>query len=108
VVEPPTPPAPAADDSPSLHPGDIAQVFDVQHPWHGYVAMIEEVRPWGFGLLLLAPVPGRPGSVEWRERFKRPQLLQVGVAALIPPDVAAARRDSIETARLIEEEKANG
>jgi hypothetical protein len=80
-------------------PGDIVQVIDKTHGWVGMTAIIEQTRAWGFELYLCSPT-----GLEWRERAKREQFAVIGVAILVSPAIAAARRDAVETARILADE----
>lgn len=98
------PDAPAttpAADTPQIHPGDIVQVTDKDHPTFTAFVLVDSVRRWG----VTGEVWLSAGSfVPLRLRYD--QFAHVGTAALLPPDVLAARRDSIETARIVADEAA--
>lgn len=80
-------------------PGDVVQVTDAKHPWSGMICIIEQTRAWGVELYLCSPT-----GIEWRERAKADQVGVIGAAVLAPPGIAAARRDAVETARLLADE----
>lgn len=99
-----------------VHPGDVVQITDNRHQLLGCVAICYQVYSWGIHANLRIPgrmgdtpgtvivMPGRDSTVDITERLKPGQFMVVGTAVLLPPDVIAARRDSIETARLVAEE----
>lgn len=95
----------SASEPPVPHPGDVAQVTDPAHPWHGIVGIVDAVHSWGIHISLLFPDTARAGRViEGVERLKPGQFVVIGAAPLLKPAVLAARRDSLETARIVAEE----
>lgn len=95
----------AASEPPIVHPGDVVQVIDAAHPWHGIVAITDATHSWGIHISLLFPDTARAGRViEGVERLKPGQFAVIGAAPLLKPAVLAARRDSLETARVVAEE----
>jgi hypothetical protein len=111
-------PAGAAETVLVVHPGDIVQVTDPAHPWKGLILLVEATHGWGIHGQLQAPgrlgdkpgtvnvVAGDNSTVTWVERFKPGQFAVCGAAAIMPPEVAAARRASIETAAEVAREAA--
>lgn len=80
-----------------VHPGDVIQDRD------GLLYLVTECHGWGVGAIL-----------RWRDgedvrehyfRFKPGSFALAGAGAILPPHVAAARRDSIATMRDVERDR---
>jgi hypothetical protein len=95
----------ATDDTLIVHPGDIIQGTQ-QGPSHGHLFLVTETHRWGVGAVHRWSEHGADKETYWR--FKAGQFAVVGVAPLMPPEVAAARRDSVEGALAVAREKAEG
>jgi hypothetical protein len=98
-------PPEATDERAAIHPGDVVQVTEQGHALYGSFGLVRELHGWGLGVDFLAvtETAGRVGITY--QRLKRSELAAIGAALIMPPDILSARRDSIETARLIEQEK---
>lgn len=101
----PDPPPAAIPEPPPIHPGDIIQVTAQGSPWRGAIGLVRERHSWGVGVDFLAvtETTGRIGVTY--QRFKVPEVAVIGEAAIMPPELLAARRDALETERLVREEK---
>lgn len=99
---PEQPAAPAAEDTVTVHPGDILQITDSKHPGLGCVLIAEGCHKWGVGATLRWFAGER--TMEAYIRLKPGQFSVTGAAAVLSPETLAARRASIETARLVAEE----
>jgi hypothetical protein len=86
----------ATDDTLIVHPGDIIQ-GTAQGPTHGHLFLITETHSWGVGAV--ARWHERGTDRETYNRFKPGTFAVCGAAAILPPDVVAARRDSVAAAR---------
>jgi hypothetical protein len=91
----------ATDAIQIVHPGDIIQGTQ-QGPAHGHLFLVTETHRWGVGALARWYEGG--GDHETYYRLKPGQFAVVGAAAILPPEVAAARRDSIANAREVARE----
>lgn len=91
----------ATEQTVTVHPGDIIQGIE-PGPHHGHFFLVTECRRWGVG----AVQRWRDGDEDHEvySRFKPPQFALVGTAHILPPPVAAARRDSIRTAQTVAKE----
>lgn len=91
----------ATDNTLIAHPGDIIQGTQ-QGPSHGHLFLITETHRWGVGAVARWFADG--ADQETYHRFKPGTFAICGAAAILPPEVAAARRDSIATARTLARE----
>jgi hypothetical protein len=99
------PPATQQAESITVHPGDIVQITDKGHAWHGTTSIVEATHNWGIHIQMLFPNLHKPGTmINAQERLKPGQFAVCGTAAILPPEILARRRDSLETARLLAEE----
>lgn len=80
-------------------PGDLIQVVDQAHEQYRAVMLASEVHGWGVGATMPALLNDR--LVESYHRLRRAQLVVVGTAFLMPPEVLERRRAAVETARLV-------
>lgn len=87
----------------AVHPGDIIQAT-VQGPIHGHFLFVTETQRWGVGAVLRWFDPDLQEDREVYHRMKPGTFAVVGTAAIMPPEVAAARRDSLATARAVARE----
>lgn len=95
----------ATEETVIVHPGDIIQATQ-QGPIHGHLLFVSETHRWGVGAVLRWPDPDLQEDREVYHRMKPDTFVKVGTAAIMPPDVAAARRDSIATQRAVQREVA--
>lgn len=72
--------------APLVLPGDAIQIITATHPWHASLAIVEQTRSWGVELMTPA--------VQFRAKLD--DLHVLGPAALLPPEVLAARRAALE------------
>lgn len=94
----------ATEETLIVHPGDIIQATQ-QGPIHGHLFLVSETHRWGVGAVMRWTDDGE--DRETYHRFTDPAaFVVVGTAHLLPPDVAARRRDSVATQRTVEREKA--
>lgn len=91
----------ATEETVIAHPGDIIQGTQ-QGPTHGHLFLITETHRWGVGAV--ARWHDDATDHETYNRFKPGTFAVCGAAAILPPEVAAARRDSIATARALARE----
>lgn len=91
----------ATEEAQTVHPGDIIQGTQ-QGPHHGHLFLVTETHRWGVGVL--ARWHEDEEDREVYHRMKPGTFAVVGAAYILPPDVAAARRDSIATARTLAKE----
>lgn len=73
-------------------PGDVVQITADGSPWQGYFGLVEAVPQWGVKINL----PQADGAVV-PLRMKADQIARVGVAPLMPPEIAEARASYIAT-----------
>jgi hypothetical protein len=92
----------ATDETIIAHPGDIIQSTMQGHWSHGLLFMIDQTRSWGVEASMLYRQAGEEFVVPMR--FKPGTFAICGAAAIVPPEIAAARRDSIATARAVARE----
>lgn len=88
----------ATEEATAVHPGDIIQ--DSQ----GLLYLASEVHGWGVGAVQRFAHQG--DVLEAYHRLKPGQFVVVGAAHMLPPELAAARKDSIATERAIAKEAA--
>lgn len=89
----------------NTHPGDIIQITNPAHDWHPALLVVQESKKWG--LQAFAFVPRNDGQTQQNPiRLKWGVFQKVGECAVLPADLLAARRDSIETARQVAAEQA--
>lgn len=93
----------ATDETLIVHPGDIIQGTQ-QGPQHGHLFLVTEPRTRHVGAVARWHADG--ADQETYHRFQPGTFAVVGAAAILPPEVAAARRDSIATQRLLDAERA--
>jgi hypothetical protein len=91
----------ATTEALTVHPGDIVQGTQ-QGPTHGHLFLVTETHRWGVGAV--ARWHENDVDRETYNRLKPGTFAVCGAAAVLPPEVAAARRDSIATARQIARE----
>lgn len=105
-----TEPAPASEESETLvvHPGDVIQITDQKHVGVGCFLLVEGCYKWGIGATLHWLNSNQSGAMQSYHRLRPGQFAVVGAAAILTPDLLAARRDSVETARLVAQEAATG
>ena len=92
----------ATEDTIIVHPGDIIQ-GTAQGPQHGHLFLVTEPRATHVGALARWHQDG--DDHEHYHRFKPGTFAVVGEAAIMPPELLAARRDSIRTQREVERER---
>lgn len=92
-----------ATDQTDPLPGHIIQITDPGHWSHAHLALVDGVKRWGVTASIRYPL-GAVGDQEIPLRLKRDKFVIVGVAALVPPDVAEARRAAIATAQALSAE----
>ena len=85
----------------AFFPGDLVQVTDPKHEWHGVVGMVVATPSWGLQL-----EQHQPRGTVAANRAALDQIVLVGTAAILPPSVAAARRDAVATWQLVQAERA--
>ena len=93
----------ATEETLIVHPGDIIQ-GTVQGPQHGHLFLVTETHTRHLGAVARAFMNG--ADVEAYHRLRPGTCDVVGAAAILPPEVAAARRDSIATQRQLDAERA--
>ena len=86
-----------------VHPGDVVQITQADHRYRAALGIVQECHGWGVGVNLIAISNGRP--VEAYERLRPGQFVVIGSAFLMPPEVAAARKASIEHAEDLARER---
>ncbi len=92
----------ATEETVIVHPGDIIQ-GTIQGPQHGHLFLVTECQRWGVGGVARWHQDG--DDHEHYHRFKPGTFAVVGAAAILPPELAGARRDSIKTQQLVERER---
>lgn len=92
----------ATDETIIVHPGDILQGTE-QGPQHGHLFLVTETHRWGAGAVARWHHDGDDHEVY--HRFKPGTFAVVGAAHILPPEVAAARRDSLATQRQLAKEQ---
>jgi hypothetical protein len=86
-----------------VHPGDIIQITDSAHELQRALLIVHETHAWGVGAMVQAL---RGGELqEAYQRIKPGTFAVVGAALLLPEDVTAARRASVEHAREVTREQ---
>lgn len=88
----------------NTHPGDIIQITHPAHDWHPMLLLVDESKKWGVLAIAFQVKPDGSGVGQYPIRLKWGVFQKVGEAVVLPADMLAARRDSIETARLVGEE----
>jgi hypothetical protein len=91
----------ATDESIDVHPGDIIQGTQ-PGPTHGHLFLVTETHSRHVGAVSRWFDDGT--DHETYSRFKPGTFAVVGAAAILPPEVAADRRDSLATAKLVARE----
>lgn len=94
-----------ATEAPAPLPGDIIQITDADLWCHAHFALVEEVRRWGVSAVFRFP-SGRNQAAETFIRLKPDQFVVCGAAALLPPQVAAARQACVQTAQEVAADEA--
>lgn len=86
----------------TVHPGDVVQITDQKHAAFGCLLIVEQCHSWGLG----ATMHWADKTRLWESyhRLKPGQFALVGAAAIVKPDVLAARRDSLGTQELVRSE----
>jgi hypothetical protein len=93
ATDPPRPPL----------PGDIVQVIDKADRFYLALLIVQTARTWGVQAEMPAfDADGKPAVIYARLREGSYQV--VGTAALVSGELAQARRDAEETARLVAKE----
>lgn len=86
----------------AVHPGDLVQIIDKADARFGAILLVQEARRWGVGGIMQA-LQGQQ-LVESYQRVKPAQFAVVGAAAVMSPEVAGARADSLKTAQAAAQE----
>lgn len=94
----------ATDQTPDPLPGDVIQITDIEHWGHSHLGLIMEVRRWGAGVVVRCPGDQGGPDKETYVRLSREKFVVIGPAAIIPGELASARRDAIETAAAVARE----
>lgn len=94
----------ATDPIPDPLPGDILQIIDESHRDYTLLAVIEEVRSWGVGAVITHAAPEGQPPHRLYTRLKREQFVVCGNAALVPGELAEARKQAIATAEAVARE----
>lgn len=94
----------ATDQAPEPFPGDIIQITDIEHWGHSHLALVQEVRRWGAGVVIRCPGEQGGPTTETYVRLSRRQFVICGNAALLPGDLAEARQQAIATAQAVARE----
>ncbi len=91
----------ATEETLIVHPGDIIQATQ-PGPQHGHFLLVTETHRWGVGAVARWHDDGDDREVY--HRLKPGTFAVVGAAYILPPEVAAARKDSLATQRAVEKE----
>lgn len=94
----------ATDQHPDPLPGDIIQITDIEHWGHSHLALVQEVRRWGAGCVIRCPGEQGGATAETYVRLSRRQFVICGNAALLPGDIAEARKQAFLTAQAVARE----
>lgn len=78
-------------------PGDVVQVTDKADKWFTTLLVVEENRRWG--LMAYMPTVTPDGVAPAYYRLAHGAYRVVGIAALVPGEIAEARQLAIQTAR---------
>jgi len=100
-IPPATAPA-TEEETLTVHPGDVVQITDQKNKAFGCLLIVEACHGWGVG----ATMHWTDGTRLWESyhRLKPDQFAVVGAAAVVKPDVLAARRDSLGMQELVRQE----
>lgn len=88
----------ATEETIVVHPGDIIQATQ-PGPLHGHFLLVTEVHARHIGAIMRWPETTTVLGQEAYHRLKPGAFAIAGVAPIMPPEILAARRDSVATAR---------